>query len=503
MSRSIIKKLASETAIYGLSSIIGRLLGYLLVPLYTGIFALSEYGIVTELYGYVGFLIVVFTYGMETAFFRYVKDAKEPLNVYTTVLSSIIVSSVLLSGTIMLFSGFFANLLSYSNDPGMVYANEASYAVYIICFALVLGFDAIAAVPFAKLRYDERPMKFAFIKLLNIALNIGLVLFFLVFCPHFVDKSDVIHNLYDPSVRVGYIFMANLIASTVTLLLLLPEMRVPKWVFDKVLWQKMMRYALPLVVVGFAGAINEMFDRAFLKFMLPYDPTTNMEKVGIYGACYKLSILMTLFTQAFRMAGEPFFFAQSNKGNAKEVYAFTMKYFFIIGTLIFIGVMLYIDIVKYFINSRYHEGLPVVPILLLANLFLGVYYNLSIWYKLTNKTKIGAMIAVAGAVLTLCLNVLLVPVFGYMGSAWVTLICYAFMVFLSYKLCQKHYPIPYNLNEMGFYLVVAVAIVLLDMNLVSKLQNIVVLYTLRTLIIAAYMALIYKKEYKKVFTLKN
>lgn len=385
---------------------------------------------------------------------------------------------------LILFSGSIANLLQYPQ-----------HIEYIIWFALILGFDALASITFAKLRYEEKALKFAALKLLNIFLSIGLILFFLIGCPRWIDSMPWLHNIYNPEVRVGYIFISNLIASAITLLCLVPEMLKTKWEFDTALWKKMMVYALPLVAVGFAGTINEMLDRVLLKHLLPYDNATNMAHLGIYGACYKLSILMTLFTQAFRMAAEPFFFSQANQSNAQKVYAFAMKYYIIIAGLIFIGVLFFLEFIKHFIGQNYHAGLVVVPILLMANLFLGIYYNLSIWYKLINKTLIGAYIAIFGAVITLVLNIALIPTMGYVGSAWATLICYVLMVVASYLLCQKHYPIPYNIKSMLGYLSAAVLLVVFHQFVILQLPT-TIAYIARFALIGLYIggAFFYEKK---------
>ena len=475
MANNILKKLASQTAIYGLSSIIGRLLNYLLVPLYTRVFAASEYGVVTELYSYVGFLLIIFTYGTETAFFRFIKDAEQPSKVYSTIMVSLLGTSAFFVGLFLLFAVPISELIQYEN-----------HVEYIIWFALILGFDALSSIPFAHLRYKEKAWQFAAIKLTNIGLSIGLILFFLKGCPLLAPHSSFIQRFYNPEIGVGYIFISNLIASAVTLFLLLPELIKIKWQFDFELWKKMILYALPLVVAGFAGTINEMLDRVILKYLLPYDLETNMSHLGIYGACYKLSILMTLFTQAYRFAAEPFFFAQSKQGNAKEVYAFAMKFFVVAGSFIFVGIMLFLDIVKYFIDVSYHEGLVIVPILLLANLCLGMYYNLSIWYKLTNKTIIGAYMGILGAVITLILNFLLIPHIGYLGSAWATLVCYATMVLVSYLLSRRYFPIPYAVKNILSYLFIAILIVFLHQQFVNDIENLVLLYALRVSIILLF-----------------
>ena len=480
---SLFKRLAGQTAIYGLSSIVGRLLNYLLVPIYTRVFEKAEYGVVTEMYGYVGFLMIVFTYGMETSFFRYVKEKAYSQKVFSTAVISLLVSSVALMAFFIGFSQPIANAIQYPE-----------HAEYVIWFALVLGFDAIASIPFANLRYEERPIRFAVVKMVNIFTNMGLVLFFVVLAPKIADDFAFIQAIYNPDIRIGYIFLANLAASCVTLLLLLPEFRKVRWEFDKVLWKRMFWYAMPLMVAGFAGIINEMLDRVLLKYLLPYDVDTNQAHLGVYGACYKLSILMTLFTQAFRYAAEPFFFAQSNQSNAKTVYAVVMRYFVAAGILIFLGVTFFMDIFKIFIGKDFREGLFIVPILLLANLCLGIYYNLSIWYKLTDKTRIGAVIAVMGASITIVLNVALIPSVGYVGSAWATLVCYASMVVISYFWSRKYYPIPYEIGRILQYIMIGVGLFLLDGQLTSMLSNLVVLYGLKVFILLGYLGFVYWRE---------
>lgn len=478
MNAGILKKLAGQTAIYGLSSIIGRLLNYLLVPIYTRVFTeQAQYGIVTELYSYIGFFMVVFTYGMETAFFRYSKDSNEDkISVFSTIMLSMLVSTVLFSGLLIIAAPYLAELIRLEN-----------YAHFIVYLALILAFDTLTAVPFAKLRYEEKAWRFAAIKLTNIGLNIGLVLFFIKLCPLIAPSYPIINTFYQPDIGIGYIFISNLVASSITVLLLWPEFKQVQFRFNKQLWHTMMRYALPLVIVGFAGTINEMLDRIILKYLLPYDETTNQGMVGIYGACYKISILMTLFTQAFRFAAEPFFFASAKQKNALAIYAKSMQYFVMVGGLIFVGVVAFLDIFQYFIGPNYRSGLVVVPYLLLANLFLGIYYNLSIWYKLTDKTTIGAYIAIGGALITLILNVVLIPHIGYLGSAIATLICYISMVGASYLLCQRHYPIPYPMMRIVGYLLMATVLVLIHELTIKPIASLQWAYFARVLLVVAYI----------------
>ena len=419
-----LKQLAGQTAIYGLSSIVGRLLNYLLVPLYTRYFIPAEYGVVTELYAYVAFLVIILTYGLETAFFRFSQKKYDKDLVYSTSLISLIISSILFVFIMISSQQTIANWLEYPQNPE-----------YVMWFALIIGLDAVSSISFAKLREQEQAARFALVRLVNIFINIGLNLFFIIYCPYALENglptTDFVNSVYDPSIGVGYIFIANLFASVVTILMLLPEMIKSSWNFNSALWKKMMWYALPLFVAGLAGMTNETIDRILLKQLLP-EGVDKMAAIGIYGAFYKISIIMILFIQTFRFAAEPFFFSQEKQHNSRKIYADVLKYFTILASLIFLVVMLYIDVVKHFIGSSFHSesGIKIVPILLLANLFLGIYYNLSVWYKLTDKTAYGAILSVFGALITLVLNILLIPAIGFVGSAWATLGCY-FSIFFS------------------------------------------------------------------------
>lgn len=427
-----------------MSSIVGRLLNYLLVPLYTYTFSETAYGVVTELYAYTAFLFVVFTYGMETAFFRFYEKKDRDPKVFSTGQSSLVISTLAFTTLLFVFAPKLTDLL-YLRAPE-----------FIRIFALILAFDALSALPFARLRARHKALSFAGIKLVNIGLNIGLNLFFLVGLPawsgqpHFL--GSIADAIYQPAWGIFYIFLANLLASGITLLLLLPQFLQIRWGFDAQLWKGMLKYAWPLIIVGLAGIVNETLDRILLKFLLPGTPLDNQAAIGIYGACYKLSILMTLFIQAYRYAAEPFFFAQSKKEDAKATYSLSLTAFFLVGTLIFLGVMLYMDIFQYFIGPAFRVGLHIVPILLIANLFLGVYYNLSIWYKLTDRTGLGAWVAGGGAILTLILNLILIPAIGYEGAAWTTLAVYVGMTVVSWWLGQRFYPVNYPVGRLLFFL---------------------------------------------------
>lgn len=481
----ILKKLATQTAIYGLSSVIGRLLYYLLVPLHTRLFLPNQYGVVTELYAYIGFFNVLATYGLETAFFRYIKDANYKQQVYGTAFKSIVVSSMILFLATYFFAPTIAQALHYPK-----------HIEYIYWFALILIADTLTALPFAYLRYLEKAKRFAAIKVANIGINVTLNVLFLLVFPKIALNYPLPISIYNASTGVGYIFISNLVASLATVLLLLPEIKIAlTQAFDKQLWKKMIQYSMPLLLVGLAGVVNEMLDRLLLKHFLPFDDLTNQSMLGIYGACYKISILMSLFTQAFRMAAEPFFFSQAQQKNAPMVYAQSMQYFVAIGGFIFAGVTTFIDVCKHFVGNKYYEGLGVVPILLLANLCLGIYYNLSIWYKITDKTKVGAIISMCGAAITLILNICTIPYFGYWGSAWATLICYAVMMLLSYIWGQKYYYIPYNIKQISIYILFAIGIYLLDNISKQFIYNnlpIFGVYLCKILLLCIYVTYVYR-----------
>lgn len=478
---SQIKKLASQTAIYGLSSIVGRLLNYLLVPFYTRIFDPNAYGVVSEFYAYVTFLMVAYTYGMETAFFHFSTGEGDKNKIYGTGLSTLLVSSGIFSGFLILFAGPIANGLGYPNNPE-----------YIIWFALILAFDALTALPFSRLRQENKAKTFAGLKMLNILINIGLNLFFLALLPKLVVPGNWADLIYRPGMGVGYVFLSNLISSAVTLLCLSKHFKFVRFPVDITLVKSMLIYAFPLLIAGFAGMINETLDRAILKYLVT-DKASAMHQLGIYSACYKLSILMTLFVQTYRYAAEPFFFSQRDKQNSKELYATVMNYFVLICSVIFLVVMLYIDIVKIFIGSKFHEGLNVVPILLFANLFLGVYLNLSMWYKLSGQTRYGAWFSVAGAIITILFNLWLIPVMGYTGAAWATLICYASMMMISYFYGQKYYPIPYHVKDFFIYTIAAFGLWMISLS-IHQFTNLsfVVQQVINTVLLLIYIGAMWK-----------
>jgi len=445
-----LKRLASQTAVYGVSSVVGRFLNYLLVPLFTYTFAPAEYGVVSELYAYMGFLAVLLVFGLETGYFRFREGAEhEPGVVYATALRFVLLANAAFFVAMLVFRQPLADLIAHGDHPE-----------YVWWVAAILAMDSVGSVAFARLRAENKAARFAVIKIFEIGINIGLNLFFIVWCRQAfeADPHSFFGSLWNPAVGVGYIFIANLAASGIKLLLLSPQLRGALVGFDRVLLSRLIRYSLPMVIIGFAGIINEMLDRAALKYLLPHDLETNMAQLGIYSACYKLSILMTLFIQAFRYAGEPFFFAYAKQNDARQMYASVLNYFVIFCVFIFLLVSLYIDFFKYFVGEAYREGLHVVPVLLLANLLLGVYVNLSVWYKLTDRTLMGAWVSLTGAGITVLLLLWLVPRFGYEGAAWAHLACYGSMVALSYALGRRYYPVPYDLARAGGYVLLGLGL---------------------------------------------
>lgn len=448
-----IKKLAGQTLWYGVSSIAVRFLNYLLTPYLTSqsVLKSSYYGEMSLIYSAIPFLNVIFTYGLETAYFRFSKNKSSESEVFNTSIISLLISTTVFTILLLSFRIPLAHILGVEKHPE-----------YITWTTFIIALDAMAALAFARLRFEGRPIKFASIRIAGIVLNIALTIFFLTVCPA-IQKKDphsFIGAFYNPDLGVGYIIIANLITSFFTLLLLFREFRGFKWQFNSSLWKELILYSSPLILAGFAGMINETFDRIMLKWWSSA-PTEDAAKVqvAIYSSCYKLSILITLSVQAFRMAAEPFFFSASTGEQPQRIYARVMKFFVITVCFMFLGVVLFLDIWKYFISSKiYWQGLSVVPILLFANMFLGIYYNLSIWYKLSNKTIAGAWITVIGATLTLVINYLFIPRFGYMACAWATFICYGSMMVVSFLWGQKEYYVPYAWKKLLAYMVISAII---------------------------------------------
>lgn len=447
-----------------MSSIFGRFLNYLLTPLLVTIFATGEYGKISTLFTIAAFLNIVFTYGLETSYFRFASLEPET-KVYNTCTSSLLISSSLFTAVLLVFTKDIAVFLEMPDHPE-----------YILWVILIVALDTLAVMPFAKLRFEGRPRKFAAIKILNILINVGLVIFFLVVCKHAHEKGSrgFIGSLYNPDIGLGYVIIANLIASGATLLLLSKEFLKFRFRLNPVFWKKLMTYSWPLVIVGFGGMVNETIDRIMLLKLYPGSTEEAFSQSGIYSANYKLAVVIVLFIQAFRMGAEPFFFKQSASENAQRIYARVMKFFVIACCFCFLGVTLFLDIWKYFMGTahkEYYTGLKVVPLLMTAKIFLGIYYNLSIWYKIKERNLTGAWITLGGAGITILFNWIFIPILGYMACAIATVLCYGFMMVISYTLGQKHYPVPYAWKKILAYIAICIILfglhqgfLLLEMN---------------------------------------
>ena len=450
-----IKSLVKDTAVYGLSSIIGRFLNWGLVPLYTYLFSEADYGIVSYLYAIVAVVIVVLNYGMETGFFRYASKQDDYERVYSTCLLSIGSTSLLFIALVAMFLTPLSAALKLPNHPW-----------YIMMMAVTVAIDAFTNIPFAFLRFRRKAWTFATIKLINIGVNIGLNLFFLLACPKIQESvPQLISWFYEPlggsSFGVGWIFLANVISTFVVLACLVPWMRVKRFVVDTGLLGDMLSYSWPLLVLGVAGNLSQGMGQIIIPYLFPNDPEGARAMVGLYGANIKIAVVMMMFTQAFRYAYEPFIFSKAaREGEDKtRAYCDAMKYFVIFGLAIFLGVMYFLPILKHFISPAYWEGLRVVPIMMVADLCFGVYFNLSLWYKLTDRTRWGMYLSLLGFVLMLVGNLILVPAIGmpdgYIGSAWAALISYAGIMTVSYLLGRKYYPIPYEVKRIGLYTLLA------------------------------------------------
>jgi O-antigen/teichoic acid export membrane protein len=493
---SKLKKLAGQTAIYGLPSILGRFLNYLLFPIYTAIFIPAEYGVINDVYALVAFVAVVLPWGMETAFFRFAnKEEYSPDDVFKTSLFFVFLSSILFLLGINFFTDGLAEVILYGNNPE-----------YVLWMGFTIGFDALSVIPLAQLRKEEKAIKFAMINFISIGTNIGLNLFFVLYCMsvHEAGGNAITEMVYDPEIGVGYVFIANMIQAIVKFALVSPMYKHLTTEVNTKLLKALLVYSSPLVIAGFAGIINETLDRRLIRIIL--EPTLGTEaalaQVGIYGAVYKLAILITLFTQAFRYAAEPFFFAQDREGGSTKVYADVMKWYTIIVSMLFLAVMLYMDIIKQLIRSEaYWVGLSIVPILLLANIFLGWIYNLSVWYKLTHKTIYGAILAVVGAVITVSLNLYLIPKMGYVGAAWTTFASYGVMAILSYLLGNKFYPIPYNIPKIIGYTLLAVLV--WYGSTLLELETGILKYAVNTGFMSLYILLIVSIEWSEIKRMKR
>ena len=463
-----LKSLAKETAIYGVSSIVGRFLNYLLVPVYTIALPASSggYGVVTNIYAWVALMLVLLTCGMETGFFRFAnKGQDDPMRVYSTTLLSVSIGSVVFVVLGLLFLEPIAGWLEYGEHPW-----------YIGMMMIVVAMDAIQSIPFAYLRYKKRPIKFAALKLLFIFLNIALNLFYYV-----VLKGN----------DVGYAFLFNLVCTSVVMLCMIPELRGFTYVLDRELLKRMLRYSLPLVILGVAGILNQVADKIIFPFVYPDEAEATVQ-LGIYGAASKIAMIMAMFTQAFRFAYEPFVFGKSKEKDSREMYAQAMKFFIIFTLLAFLAVMFYLDILRHIIGRDYWDGLRVVPIVMAAEIFMGIYFNLSFWYKLIDETRWGAYFSLTGCTILILMNIFLIPKYGYIACAWAGFTGYGVAMLLSYFVGQKKYPIQYDLKAIGMYVLLA-AVLYLAAEYVP-IDNIYLCMAYRTVLLILFIAYVVKRD---------
>lgn len=463
-----LKSLAKETAIYGVSSIVGRFLNYLLVPVYTIALPASSggYGVVTNIYAWLALMLVLLTCGMETGFFRFAnKGQDDPMRVYSTTLLSVSIGSVVFVVLGLLFLEPIAGWLEYGEHPW-----------YIGMMMIVVAMDAIQSIPFAYLRYKKRPIKFAALKLLFIFLNIALNLFYYV-----VLKGN----------DVGYAFLFNLVCTSVVMLCMIPELRGFTYVLDRELLKRMLRYSLPLVILGVAGILNQVADKIIFPFVYPDEAEATVQ-LGIYGAASKIAMIMAMFTQAFRFAYEPFVFGKSKEKDSREMYAQAMKFFIIFTLLAFLAVMFYLDILRHIIGHDYWDGLRVVPIVMAAEIFMGIYFNLSFWYKLIDETRWGAYFSLTGCTILILMNIFLIPKYGYIACAWAGFTGYGVAMLLSYFVGQKKYPIQYDLKAIGMYVLLA-AVLYLAAEYVP-IDNIYLRMAYRTVLLILFIAYVVKRD---------
>lgn len=480
------KSLAKDTAIYGGSSIIGRFINWCLVPIYTQVLTTGEYGMVTNIYSFTALLIAILTFGMETGFFRFVnKEENQPLTVYSTTLAFV-------GGLCLLFMAICISFLT----PLSAFLEYSNHTDYIAMMVFLVAIDAFTAIPSAYLRYQKRPIRFATVKLSGIIVTIIFTVFFLLICPLiYTSNPSLISWFYNPDYKEGYVFVANLIGSTVSLLILIPQLTGFKYVINLDLMKRMVSYCFPLLLLGIAGILNQTVDKILYPYLFS-DKKEAFEQLGIYGACSKLAILMMMFTQAFRFAFEPFIFAKNKNVDGKsstKAYTEAMKYFIIFSLIIFLGVMFYMDAIKYFIRSdAYFQGLDVVPIIMLGYILYGIYFNLSFWYKMIDKTYFGAVFSIIGCVITIALNIIFVPKYGYIASAWATLICNFVMMSLSFYYERKYRPIPYDFKTIGLYFVLAM--LLYAISRYVTIDNDIFRFGFRTLLLIAFLGILIKRD---------
>ena len=479
--------LAKDTAIYGLSSIVGRFLNYLLVPLYTATLSAAGggYGVITNVYAYTALLLVILTYGMETTFFRFAnKEGEDPRRVYSTALVSVGTTSLMFALLVIAFIGPVSAFMGYADHPS-----------YVWVMAVTVALDAFQCIPFAYLRYKKRPVKFAALKLANILMSIALNLVFFLALPAWYESAGgqgFVSRIYSPEVGVGYAFYINLFCSAALMFLLVKELTGFKYVFDRALLRRMLSYGWPILVLGIAGILNQTADKILFPYI--YRGADAHAQLGIYGAASKIAMIMAMITQAFRYAYEPFVFGSARSKDNRESYAKAMKFFVIFTLLAFLAVVGYMDILKHLIGRDYWEGLRVVPIVMAAEIMMGVYFNLSFWYKLIDKTIWGAWFSGAGCLVLVLVNVIFVPRYGYMACAWAGFAGYGTAMLLSYFVGQRHYPINYPVKDMAVYVVVAVVLCLVMRRANASLPMLGAL-AVNTVLLLAFAAMIVRRDF--------
>jgi O-antigen/teichoic acid export membrane protein len=499
---STLKKFAGQTLIYGLSTIIARLFNFVLTPIFVKKYPAAVYGIFTTVYAWAAILNAIIAFGMETTFFRYLqKNEKNKEKVYNNTFIVILFLVILFVSSTILFTKPIAAWIL----PGEDLTNATKYIHY---FIFILSADALAVIPFAKIRADGKPLRFGIIKMINISFVVGFTLFFIVGIPIILDNnwagSEWLATWYQPG-WIGYVFIANLIASLVTLILLLPELIQLQLKPDKALIKDMFWYSFPILIANISFIINENLDKIFLSKLLPED--ISKVAIGTYGAVQKIAIFLSIFVQAFRLGAEPFFFSHAKHPNSGKTYAIIMDYFIIFMSLVMVGLVANIDILKYFIKGEdaiqqaiYWSGLPVVPVLLMGYIFLGIYMNLSIWYKLSDQTRYGLYISVTGALITIVLNFIFIPYYGFFASAWITLFVYFSMATLSYLWGRKNYPIPYHISKNIFYILAAAGISWISFSIFN--HNLIIGNTLFILFLAT-TCWIERKQISQFITKKD
>jgi len=482
---SIMKKLAGETLYYGISSIFGRFINFFLTPIYTYsvIIDKTKMGHLTELMAYTAIFLILFTCRMEAAYFRFGKDREHQETAYRNSITTVVFFSIVLGLILFFLSPIIAPALDYGGEH-----------IYFQLLAIIMTIDALCELPLSKLRFEGKARKFASIRIVNILVNVCFNIFFVVACPYLYTKGYTIVTFwFNPDNIIAYIFLSQVFGSLSSLILLRKNLKGLGEI-DWTMWRKMIKYSLPLIIVSLVAMFNEMFGRIILKWFLHGSMADNEAQLGVYGANYRLATIIALFTQAFRYAAEPFFFREANNKESLRTYSNVTKYYLIFSIFGFLAVSLYIDIFKYFIGPKYFEGLSVVPILLLANVFNGLYFNISIWYRLKDRTMTGALIALCGAVLTLFFNWLLIPIFGYIGSAYATLICYFTMTALCYFLGKKHMPVPYAVKTMTIWLFTAILLQVFIWYLRSLDISVYLILTCSTLAMGLFILLIWSYE---------